>query len=135
MILGVGVDLTSIDRMRAFLERWGDRASRRCFTEGERAYCCARRHQEIHFAARFAAKEAVAKALGTGINRGVNWKGIEVVRRPGGPPRIHLHGGARRVAEAMGVRRIHLSLGHEGNFAIAFVTLEGNPDGMEDQKL
>jgi len=118
--------------MRAFLERWGDRAAGRCFTDGERAYCFARRHPEIHFAARFAAKEAMAKALGTGINRGVSWKGIEVVRRPGGPPRVVLHAGARRRADEQGVERIHLSLGHEGNFAIAFVTLEGNPDGTED---
>jgi len=131
MILGVGVDLTSIDRIAEFLRRWGDRAVRRCFTPGERAYCEARRHPEIHYAARFAAKEAAAKALGTGLSRGVSWKGIEVVRHPGGPPRIVLHGGARRLAESKGVHTIRLSLGHEQNLAIAFVTLEGIPTETE----
>lgn len=131
MILGVGVDLASIDRMARFLERWEDRAVRRCFTEGERAYCKARRHPEVHFAARFAAKEAAAKALGTGISRGVHWKAIEVVRRPGEPPRIVLHDAARRLARDLGVQNIHLSLGHEAGLAVAFVVLEGNPTETE----
>jgi holo-[acyl-carrier protein] synthase len=127
MILGVGVDLASVERIGEFLERWGSRARRRCFTEGEEAYCDARKNPATHFAARFAAKEALAKALGTGLSRGVSWKEIEVVREPGGPPTIVLHGTTRRVAEHMGVEQIHLSLGHEADMAIAFVTLEGKP--------
>lgn len=127
MILGVGVDLTSVKRIAGFLERWGGRARRRCFTEGEEAYCDARKKPETHFAARFAAKEALAKALGTGLSHGVSWKEIEVVREPGGRPGIVLHGTTRRVAKDMGVERIHLSLGHEADMAIAFVTLEGRP--------
>jgi holo-[acyl-carrier protein] synthase len=125
MILGIGVDLASVKRIREFLERWGKRARQRCFTEIEQAYCDARLHPEIHFASRFAAKEALAKALGTGLSRGVAWKDIEVIRGPGEPPGLVLHGRTRRLAEAMGVERIHLSLGHEQDMAIAFVTLEG----------
>lgn len=125
MILGIGVDLTSIQRIRDFLERWGVRARQRCFTDTEQTYCNARRHPEAHFASRFAAKEALAKALGTGISRGVSWKDIEVVREPGRAPVVVLHGSTRRLAEAMGVEHIHLSLGHEADMAIAFVTLEG----------
>lgn len=139
MILGIGVDLASVRRMSDFLARWGPRARRRCFTPGEQAYCDARRHPELHFASRFAAKEALAKALGTGISRGVAWRQIEVVRRPGGRPNLVLHGTARRVAETMGVERIHLSLAHEADMAIAFVTLEGGslpsrrPETVESQ--
>src|SRR2546428_1284923 len=92
-IIGLGFDATDIDRVADVIERHGDRFLRRIFTEGEIAYCTRRREPAIHFAGRFAAKEAAMKALGTGHSFGVLWRDVEVLR-PGGPPRLHFHGGA-----------------------------------------
>src|SRR5215813_5892823 len=94
-IIGLGVDITEIDRIAATLERYGDRFMQRVFTEGEIAYCTRRKNAAIHFAGRFASKEAAMKALGTGHTQNVLWRDIEVVRE-GGPPQLRFHGGAAR---------------------------------------
>ena len=93
-IIGTGMDATEIDRIALTIDRYGERFMRRIFTDGEIAYCHAKRDFASSFAARFAAKEAAMKALGTGRSRGVLWRNIEVVRCPGGPPQLQFHGGA-----------------------------------------
>ena len=103
-IIGLGLDATEIDRIAQTIGRYGERFVRRIFTDGEIAYCRAKRDFASSFAARFAAKEAAMKALGTGHTQQVLWRDIEVVRR-GGPPRsgwrvghpTGRHGGADRV--------------------------------------
>src|ERR671930_2187933 len=100
-IVGSGLDATEIARIAHTIDRYGDRFIRRVFTEGEIAYCRAKRDFSSSFAARFAAKEAAMKALGTGHSRGVLWTGIEVVRR-GGPPQLQFPGGAATRLRAMG---------------------------------
>ncbi len=94
VILGLGSDLVDIRRVARTLERFGERFTRRCFTEAERARCDARYARAEGYARRYAAKEACAKALGTGFNRGVYWRDIGVVNLPGGRPTIVLTGGA-----------------------------------------
>ena len=116
----VGVDIIEISRIAHTVERWGGRFLRRIYTPGELDYCRGRAPQ---LATRFAAKEAVMKALGTG-RRGVDWLDIEVVRRRGGRPTIHLQGRASRVAERMAAREIALSLSHSQEYAVAFVVME-----------
>jgi holo-[acyl-carrier protein] synthase len=123
MILGVGVDLTPVSRMAEALERHPERLEKRLFTDGELAYCRARAHAMQHFAARFAAKEAVLKALG--VPDGLSWHELEVVCADNGAPRFELHGVAAEAARARGVARLHLSLSHAGDLAIAFVVAEG----------
>lgn len=123
VIVGTGIDILSIERMEKALGRWGDRLHRKVFTEEEVAYCRRKATASQSFAGRFAAKEATMKALGTGWRRGVRFRDIEVYRR-GGPPAIRLHGEAARLAEAMGVDRIHLSLTHENGLSMAQVVFE-----------
>src|SRR3989304_3020869 len=77
------------------------------------------------FAARFAAKEAMTKAMGTGFTGGITWKDIEVLNKDSGRPEIILHGKVREIAESMEVRGIHLSISHDGDYAVAQVVLEG----------
>jgi holo-[acyl-carrier protein] synthase len=125
VIAGIGIDLVRIDRVWGMLQRKGDRALARLFTERERARCVASKHPPESYAARWAAKEAVFKALGTGWGRGGSWTDVEVVSGPGGAPTVALHGAAARAAEARGVRRVHLSLTHSDDTAAAFVVLEG----------
>lgn len=125
MILGHGVDLAEVERVRRSVERFGGRFLERVFTEGERAYAGDGPRCHEHLAARFAAKEAVFKALGTGWAQGVGWTDIEVVREASGRPALVLHGKAREMAEALGVRNWHLSLTHTGTMAMASVIAEG----------
>lgn len=121
-IIGLGLDSTDIDRVEDVIERWGERFVTRIFTEGEIAYCRRRHRPGIHFAGRFAAKEAAMKALGTGFSQDVFWRDIEVVR-PGGPPRLVLHGGARRRFESMGGGSSLLTITHSETVALAQVIL------------
>jgi holo-[acyl-carrier protein] synthase len=123
MIIGVGVDITDVSRIRAALEnpRTGERFKARVFTPAEVAYCARRRNQYESFAARFAAKEAMMKALG----RAYGWREIEVARQ-NGPPTIRLHGRAQERATALGIRRISLALSHTAELAIAYLIAEGD---------
>src|SRR5207244_12911478 len=84
-------DLVHLPRMRDVIERWQERFLRRVFTDGEIAYCRARRDPTQHFAVRFAAKEAGLKALGTGLRLGINWRELEVRRERGQAPVLALH--------------------------------------------
>jgi holo-[acyl-carrier protein] synthase len=121
MILGVGVDIVEVARIRGALEnpRTGERFRERVFTVEEAAYCSPRRNAYESYAARFAAKEALMKALG----RPFGWQEIEVLRL-NGPPRIQLRGRAAAHAEALGIRRTSLSLSHTAHLAIAYVIAE-----------
>ena len=124
-IIGTGLDATDIQRIAETIERYGDRFITRIFTDGEIAYCRRKRDFASSFAARFAAKEAAMKALGTGRSQGVLWRDIEVVRRPGGPPQLQLHGGAKRRFEKIGGRSSQLSISHTDALAFAQVIILG----------
>jgi holo-[acyl-carrier protein] synthase len=124
MVLGLGTDLIEIERIQASIERFGERFLERVFTVGEIAYCGRKKQPAESFAARFAAKEAGAKALGTGISRGVSWREIEVTREMGQRPMLHFRGRAGELANALGVRRVHLTLSHSRNLAIAVALVE-----------
>jgi holo-[acyl-carrier protein] synthase len=125
MVIGIGTDLIETKRVQESIERLGQRFLERIFTAGEIEYCLRKKKNSAEsFAARFAAKEAGAKALGTGISRGVSWQELEVKREAGGRPTLHLSGRAAELGEAMGVRRIHLSLTHSRDMALAVVMIE-----------
>ena len=123
MILGLGMDLCEVARIRRLVE--GPAAARflaRCFTDGERAYCDARHDRATHYAARFAAKEAAMKALGA--PPGVRFTDVEVTRAAGAPG-LRLAGAAGRAAAERAVERVHVALTHDGGVAAATVVLEG----------
>ena|SRR5271165_2810249 len=124
MIVGSGIDLAEIGRIRQSIDRYGTRFLNRIYTAGEQAYCLRKRNSAESFAARFAAKEAGAKALGTGISHGVSWLEIEVVREPSGKPTIKYHGRAAQIAARLGVAHAALSITHTADLAMASVVLE-----------
>jgi len=117
--IGLGIDLVNIPRMREVIARWDERFLKRVFTEGEIAYCRARRDPATHFAARFAAKEAAMKALGTGLSLGVRWRDLEVRRDRGRAPRLLMHGRSREIGLARGGRAMLVALTHDGDYALA----------------
>src|SRR6202008_1401421 len=112
MIVGTGIDIAEVPRIREAIERHGERFLRRIFTEGEIQYCESKANRTERYAARFAAKEAGMKALGTGWNRGVRWRDVEVRRESGGRPTIAFHGQAAAFAERLGAKHVALSLSH-----------------------
>jgi holo-[acyl-carrier protein] synthase len=124
MIVGIGVDIVDIRRVRRVLEKQADRFLRRVYSLGEQDYCRAHHDPAPYFAARFAAKEALFKALGTGWAQGVTWQDAEVQRDEKGAPRMSLGGRALEVSTELGARTIHLSLSHSEDAAMAVVILE-----------
>jgi holo-[acyl-carrier protein] synthase len=124
VIVGTGIDLAEVDRIRASIERHGDRFVQRIYTPGEIAYVERKANRYERYAARFAAKEAGMKAIGTGWRQGVTWHDFEVANLPSGRPTLKLSGRAAEFAERLGVKRISLSLTHTAASGMAFVILE-----------
>ena len=124
MIVGIGHDIEEISRFAALLARWGDRITRKLFTDGERAYASGKARAASHLAVRFAAKEATLKALA--VPAGLRWHEMEVVGGGSEPPALVLRGRALEVAQARGIARFHLSLTHTDTVAAAVVIAEAS---------
>jgi holo-[acyl-carrier protein] synthase len=125
MILGTGVDLAEVPRIRTAVERYGQRFIERIYTPAEIAYVERKANRFERYAGRFAAKEAGMKAIGTGWRRGVRWQDFEVANLPSGRPTLRLHGEAAKIAEKLGVKSIQLSITHTAELGMAHVILEG----------
>jgi holo-[acyl-carrier protein] synthase len=111
----LGIDIIKVERIRAALDRFGARFSRRVLTEAEQRYV---RDRPETMAGRWAAKEAVSKVLGLGV-RGIGWRDIEIERLPTGQPAVRLHGRAATRAEQLEMGRIAVSITHESDYAVA----------------
>jgi holo-[acyl-carrier protein] synthase len=123
VILGLGIDIASIDRMRDVLDRHGDRMWTRILTPVEQTALSRRRDRATALAGRWAAKEAAVKAF---LGRaGALWHDFEVQRGPGGEPQMHFRGRAASVAVRLGVSRALVSITHDAGVAAAVVVLEG----------
>jgi holo-[acyl-carrier protein] synthase len=125
MIVGMGIDVAEVNRIAAVIESQKERFLRRVYTPDEVAYCEQFRNRYERYAGRFAAKEAAMKALGTGWSNGVRWVDLEVVRERSGRPTLSLKGKARKIADALGVKNIAISITHTAEEAIAQVIFEG----------
>jgi holo-[acyl-carrier protein] synthase len=119
-LIGHGIDLVEIERIRHLHDEHRKHFLDRVFTPAEQQYCAQnpKRYFE-HLAARFAAKEAVLKALGTGWRGGIAWTDIEVIRDPAGRPGIHLTGESAKIAAQLGIKRWLLSITHIRSHAMA----------------
>ena len=131
MIIGIGSDITDLRRISDSLDRFGERFTRRCFTEIERVRSERKPDRAASYAKRFSAKEACAKALGTGMRGSVYWRDMGVVNLPSGQPTLALTGGAAERLAALTPPghsvNIHLSLTDDHPYALAFVVIEALP--------
>ena len=118
-IVGIGTDIAECARIEKMISRHGSHFLDHVYTVREIAYCSPKRRAAEHFAGRWAAKEAVLKALGTGWIAGISWKDVEVSNNVGGKPKIHLHGGTKKIAEQLGITEIFISISHCSCHAIA----------------
>jgi len=123
VVLGLGIDVASIERMRAVLDKYGDRFWERVLTPRERQALTHRRDRATALAGRWAAKEAAVKAFSG--RAGALWHDFEVDRDLSGAPRMRFAGRAADAASSMGVARAHVSITHDAGVAAAVVVLEG----------
>lgn len=135
MIIGLGSDIVDVRRIKAVLDRHGERFLERVFTPAERAKADRRARRAETYAKRFAAKEACAKALGTGLAAGVFWRDMGVVNLPSGRPTLELTGGALQRLRAITPKgcaaRIDLTLTDEGPTAQALVVISAIPETVD----
>ena len=122
MIDAVGVDIADVKRIKSALERWGERFVSRTFSSREAEYCRKHRDAALRFAARFAAKEAFIKCMGSA--RGIPWNEIELLNDRSGKPRFHLSDGILEKLGKRKIRKVHVSVTHTEEYAVAFVVFE-----------
>ena len=125
MILGVGIDIIEVERIRASHEKFGERFLKRILRPEEIAYCFSHAQPAPFLAARFSAKEAISKAFGTGIGRQLGWQDMEVRRKESGQPYVVLHDNGQLLFASLHARSLHLSLSHTNFYASAIAVLEG----------
>lgn len=124
MILGTGIDIIEVERIRGSFAKFGERFVNRILRPAEIAYCQKHRDPGPFLAARFAAKEAISKAFGTGIGAQLGWQDMEVGRKESGEPFVILHDGGVALLGARGGKIVHLSLSHTQHYAAAVAILE-----------
>ncbi len=124
MILGTGLDIVEVARIKEMYEKFGERLLHRILRPSEIAYCLSHKNSAIYLAARFSAKEAVSKAFGTGIGRDLGWQDIEILRKDSGEPCVRMHGKGLVLLETRGAKVVHLTLSHTQLHAVAMAILE-----------
>ena len=127
MIVGTGIDLIQVSRIRKQLEKSGHRFFETLFTEREIGYCqkgSSLSRQSQCFSGRFCAKEAFLKALGSGLRDGIFWKDMEILNDELGKPYFILRNRVQEIIKEKEITQVHLSISHDKNMATAMVILE-----------
>jgi len=124
MIVGIGIDLIEVKRIRDAIERYGDRFIRRIFTPVEVEYCSSKKNFALHYAGRFAAKEAAFKAMERGWGGDLSWKDIQIHNEPSGAPHLTFYGKALERVQELRFTKAFVSISHIEEHATAIVVIE-----------
>ena len=124
MIVGTGIDIIEIDRIKNSIQKYSDRFKKKIFTQKEIDYCDSQAEPAKHFAARFSVKEAVLKCFGTGMSGGILWKDIEVDKLESGQPILNLYGKGEKIFDQLNLKHIHISITHDKIYAVAHAIAE-----------
>jgi holo-[acyl-carrier protein] synthase len=122
MVLGIGIDIIEIERIKKSIDQFGDRFLNKIYTQVELEYSLAKPSKYQHLAARFAAKEAVAKALSSVKENGFNWKDIEIYNKDNGMPVVKLYGDLERIVKDG--KELKISMSHSDNYVTCFAILQ-----------
>jgi holo-[acyl-carrier protein] synthase len=114
MVIGIGIDIIEIDRIRESVEKFGDHFLNKIYTQQELDYCLKKKYKYQHLAARFAAKEAVYKALATGWDADVSWQNIEISNEPNGMPIVTLQGKLKKFLSKG--KELKISMSHSRDY-------------------
>ncbi len=128
ILLGLGCDLSEVDRVRGVLERQGERFIKRVFTDEERAYCDSLKHPHKYYAARFAAKEAISKCFTTGIGAEFSWKSASIYHGERHQPLVRLDEQGVSLLKSVGGDSVIVSLSHTETSAMAVAVVLKNPN-------
>lgn len=124
MVLGLGIDIIEIERIKKSIEKYGERFLNKVFTTEEIKYCDAKFNKYQHYAARFAAKEAVYKALASGWKQGLRWKDIEIQNDESGMPSINSKGKLESFLN--GDTQLRISISHSVNYVTSVAIIFKN---------
>lgn len=119
MVIGTGIDIIEVSRIKGLMEKYGDKFFQRILTDKEIAYCKSFVHPELHFAGRFASKEAYSKAIGTGISKDFKWKDIEILNDKRGKPYIN-----HTTENEFSHLKFQISISHTKDYGCAVVVCE-----------
>jgi len=114
MVIGIGIDIIEIERIKSSIDRFGDSFLNKIYTKNELDYCLAKHNKYQHLAARFAAKEAIYKALATGWEKAATWKSMEITNEPNGLPVVAFFGKLKEFFADD--KDIKISLSHSDNY-------------------
>ncbi|HLG32009.1 MAG TPA: holo-ACP synthase [Ignavibacteriaceae bacterium] len=114
MVLGIGIDIIEIDRIRESVEKYGEKFLQKIYTTNELDYCLKKQNKFQHLAARFAAKEAVFKAMESSWKKGMSWKDIEISNKPSGMPIVKLNGKLKTFLASD--KSLKISMSHSDNY-------------------
>ncbi len=124
MILGIGIDIIEIDRVKNSIDKFGDQFLNKIYTKNELEYCLSKANKYQHLAARFAAKEAVSKALTTGWNKEFSWKNVEIFNEPNGMPYVELKGNLKSFLSDN--KNLKISMSHSRDYVVCFAIIYKN---------
>ncbi|MGY8762004.1 MAG: holo-ACP synthase [Nitrospinaceae bacterium] len=124
MIVGTGIDIVEIGRIKHSIIKYSDRFKNKVFTQKEIDYCHSQADPAKHFAARFSVKEAVLKCFGTGMTGGILWKDVEVENKKSGQPTLNLYGKGKELFNQLKIKHIHISITHDKSYAVAHAIAE-----------
>ncbi|MBS4035689.1 MAG: holo-ACP synthase [Ignavibacterium sp.] len=114
MILGIGIDIIEIDRVKESIDRFGDHFLNKIYTPNELEYCLSKHNKYQHFAARFAAKEAIYKALSSEWGSDISWQDIDIMNEPNGLPVVKFSGNLEEFVNKD--KSIKISMSHSDNY-------------------
>lgn len=114
MIIGIGIDIIEISRVRKSVDRFGDHFLNKIYTQNELDYCLAKFNKYQHLAARFAAKEAIYKALASNWEKDASWKSIEITNEQNGLPKVTFFGKLKEYLSDD--KDIKISISHSENY-------------------
>lgn len=114
MVVGLGIDIIEIARVKKSIDEYGSLFLDKVFTTEEINYCNSKFNKYQHFAARFAAKEAVYKAIASGWKKGLRWKDIEIENEPTGMPKVKPSGKLKNFLSVN--KELKISISHSDNY-------------------
>jgi holo-[acyl-carrier protein] synthase len=114
MILGIGIDIIEIDRVKESIDRFGDHFLKKIYTPNELEYCLSKHNKYQHFAARFAAKEAIYKALSSEWGSDISWQDMDIMNEPNGLPVVKFSGNLEEFVNKD--KSIKISMSHSDNY-------------------
>ncbi len=122
MVLGLGIDIIEISRIKESIDEYGDNFLQKVYTPKEIEYCSGKPNKYQHFAARFAAKEAVYKAFSTSHQEGLSWQDIEITNEPSGMPIVKLNGNLKSFLSKD--KNLKISISHSDNFVTCVAIID-----------